>query len=326
MAEASRVPDIAVLGGDDPLGEAVLRLLAESDLALGRVYPLTLADGEGTVPYGEEELPVLPAGEFDWRLVPLVVLASRSPAATRQAEQALRAGCRIVGIWEEVELPVGLTRVPSAPAQALSRLARLLEAEVGLDGLDAFVQLPVSMAGRAAVEELSAQTRALFAMDSLEMEAFPMQIAFNLLPLFGPYDAGNADRLEAAIARDVVVDLGREGMPVLVSANWVPVFYGLAVSLHARSRDELDLGRLRAALAARAGITVMDEPVPGGVPTPATDALDSDDVFVGRIRVDGRSPRCCSLWLVMDGLRLEARRIVDSLENLIEISGNSMLT
>jgi hypothetical protein len=59
------------------------------------------------------------------------------------------------------------------------------------------------------------------------------------------------------------------------------------------------------------------------VPTPATDAQDSDDVFVSGINLDDEVVR---FWLVFDPARLEAASILAKLENWIEIPANSMLT
>ena len=51
------------------------------------------------------------------------------------------------------------------------------------------------------------------------------------------------------------------------------------------------------------GITVMDEPVPGGYPTAATEAANHDTVYVGRIREDISHERGLNLWVVSDNVR-----------------------
>jgi aspartate-semialdehyde dehydrogenase len=50
------------------------------------------------------------------------------------------------------------------------------------------------------------------------------------------------------------------------------------------------------------GVTVVDEPTSGRVPTPR-DAAGSDDVFVGRIRQDPTVRHGLCLWIVADNLR-----------------------
>jgi aspartate-semialdehyde dehydrogenase len=48
---------------------------------------------------------------------------------------------------------------------------------------------------------------------------------------------------------------------------------------------------------------VVDDPVPGGYPTPVTHASGRDPVFVGRIREDISHPRGLDLWVVSDNIR-----------------------
>ena len=55
----------------------------------------------------------------------------------------------------------------------------------------------------------------------------------------------------------------------------------------------------------------------------ATDALGSQDVFVGRIRNEGTLTR---LWLVFDPIALDAAQMAASVENWIDKPLTSMLT
>ena len=51
------------------------------------------------------------------------------------------------------------------------------------------------------------------------------------------------------------------------------------------------------------GVEVLDERIPGGYPTPVTDAANKDPVFVGRVREDISHPRGINLWIVADNVR-----------------------
>ena len=51
------------------------------------------------------------------------------------------------------------------------------------------------------------------------------------------------------------------------------------------------------------GVEVVDDPVPGGYPTPVTHASGTDPVYVGRIREDESHPRAVNLWIVSDNIR-----------------------
>jgi hypothetical protein len=67
----------------------------------------------------------------------------------------------------------------------------------------------------------------------------------------------------------------------------------------------------------------MEDDHPAAMPTPATDALGSQDVFIGRIRVDDVA---CRLWLVFDPIALDAVQMAASVENWIDKPATSLLT
>jgi aspartate-semialdehyde dehydrogenase len=299
--------DLAVLGADDPLGECVLRLLEEREVAVGKLYPLTLNDVETTVGFAGRDWPCMTEREFDFSLAQALVVATRATAARRLAEQAVAA---------RPAMPVvGVGGIHPAPAVAVARVLRVIDAVAGLQGAEAFVALSVAMAGKVGVDELSEQTRGLFNLASPEPEVFPLQIAFNLMPLPDQeYDATLAEATRRLLGKSLAVGY---------SSIHAPMFFGAAVMLHARTEQPADLAKLRQALTRAEGVTLMEADIPAGIPTPATDAADSDDVFIGRIQA---TENHLKLWLVFDPIRLEAAQIVAVVENWIDKPTNSMLT
>jgi aspartate-semialdehyde dehydrogenase len=305
------------LGADDPLGEAILRLISERDVEVGAVHPLSLAESDGCVTLKGEELPLLDVAEFDWRQADLLINAVRSPAARRLEAVAAAAGCRVIGLAADGN-PGERMAVAGGLSVAVQRALAPVQRIAPLEAVSLTAMLPVAVAGEAGVAELAAQTRALFAMESPEPEVFPLQIAFNLVPQVGAPLADGSVAFEASVVAELKALLGDSGISVSVLAMWAPLFYGTGVAVHGLARGEIDLAGLKAALSAQDGVTLMDVVLPGGVPTPATDALESDTVFVGRLQCSTDSPRRFSMWLVADMIRLEATSIVDYLENLIE--------
>jgi aspartate-semialdehyde dehydrogenase len=178
--------------------------------------------------------------------------------------------------------------------------------------------LPVAVAGKAGVEELADQSRRLFNLESPEPEAFPLQIAFNLLPYFsGSASIAYESALSAAAARL------SGGIAPGFSVCWAPLFHGAAIALHVRGRGKTDADALRTVLRQQEGVTLMETELPAGTPTPATDALGSQDVFVGRI---GISAELIRFWLVFDPNALEAARMVKVVENWIDQPAASVIT
>ncbi|PIV88730.1 MAG: hypothetical protein COW48_04405 [Hydrogenophilales bacterium CG17_big_fil_post_rev_8_21_14_2_50_63_12] len=301
--------DLAVLGADDPLGEAVLRLLEEREVAVGKLYPLTLNDADATVGFAGRDWPCLTEREFDFSLAQALVVATRASAAKALAAQALAARPAMPAIAVE--------GVEPAPAVGVARVLRVVDALAGVHSAEAFVALSVAMAGKVGVDELSSQTRGLFNLDAADPEIFPLQIAFNLMPLPDQdYDAMLAEATWRLLGKSVDVSY---------SSIQAPMFFGAAVMLHVRTARPVELDKLRLAMTRAEGITLMENELPAGIPTPATDAAESDDVFIGRIQARATGNHL-KLWLVFDPLRLEAAQIVATVENWIDKPTNSMLT
>ena len=51
------------------------------------------------------------------------------------------------------------------------------------------------------------------------------------------------------------------------------------------------------------GVVVLDERVDGGYPTPVTEAVNTDAVYVSRIREDISCASGLDLWVVADNVR-----------------------
>ena len=83
----------------------------------------------------------------------------------------------------------------------------------------------------------------------------------------------------------------------------VPVFFGHSEVINIETRKKLSAAEARKILEKAPGITVMDERVPGGYPTAATEAANHDTVYVGRIREDISHERGLNLWVVSDNVR-----------------------
>ncbi len=307
---------LALLGATDPLGEAVLNLLAERDLAIDELVALDVEASENCVQFSGRDVPVQGAVDVDFGQFDLLLCAGRTPAVGRIARLATVKGCRVIGLAEALDEGEPGTGIPAASSLALARVLVPIRKQAGLASLDVVIHAPMSMAGLAGVEELAGQTRALFALGETEAAVFPVRIAFNLIPQVGIAGDDGSTAYESAVSAQTRHLLGDNDLPVSVTAVWTPMFHGAAMVVHGVAGQALDVEQLRKWLSMTDGVTLMDTPLPGGVPTPATDAVESDDVFVGRVRVT--AGQRFSLWLVMDMIRLEAARMVDEVEKLIE--------
>ena len=94
MSETLR---IAVVGATSLVGEAVLELLVERALPIGRVFALDVAEKDGeTVSLGNLELDVASVEDFDFANASLAIFVGGSELSRRFVPEARNAGCAVI--------------------------------------------------------------------------------------------------------------------------------------------------------------------------------------------------------------------------------------
>jgi aspartate-semialdehyde dehydrogenase len=83
----------------------------------------------------------------------------------------------------------------------------------------------------------------------------------------------------------------------------VPVFFGHSEAVHIETRSPISVEQALELLRGAPGVEVVDERIPGGYPTPVTEAANQDAVYVGRVRKDISHPNGLDLWIVADNIR-----------------------
>jgi aspartate-semialdehyde dehydrogenase len=320
---------LTLIGADEPVGEALCEELGERDLAIAELTPVSLAEAEGCVSYRGEDIPCLSLDQLNWDRTDLVVMAVAGPAVQRLGKAALERGCPVVGTKQALPVGVGTGENPAYPvmdasASAILRVLGPIANGYGLSAVSGFVGLPVAARGKEGIEELANQSRGLLALESPEPEVFPVQIAFNLIPQVGGNET-EATEFESDLQEILGLSLG-QSLRIQITAAWLPTFYGGVAALHGISESPITIKEIQKTFDKVPDITIMDTHMPGGVPTPVTDAVGSGAVFIGRLKVDPHDDNCFSIWLAFDQPRLQAAQILDAVEKLIERKMSSVLT
>jgi aspartate-semialdehyde dehydrogenase len=159
----------------------------------------------------------------------------------------------------------------------------------------------VSGAGRAAMDELFNQTRAVYVNDPIAKERFTKQIAFNAIPHIDVFmeDGATKEEWKMAVETRKILD---PDIAVHATCVRVPVFIGHAEAISIEFENAISVESARAALRKAPGISVVDHRVDEGYVTPQESAGE-DSVYVSRIRRDPTVPHGLSLWVVADNLR-----------------------
>ncbi len=213
----------------------------------------------------------------------------------------------------------GIVANPNCSTMQMVVALKPLYDAAGIERLVISTYQAVSGTGKAAIDELRGQSRAVLDGGDPVASVYPHQIAFNALPQAGSFAEGDdhTDE-ERKLINETRKILGDAAIRVSATCVRVPVVTGHSEAVNVETREPLEPERARELLAAAPGVTVLDEPAAGRYPM-ATEAAGHDDVFVGRIRRDPGNERALDLWVVSDNLRKgAATNTVQLAELLVE--------
>jgi aspartate-semialdehyde dehydrogenase len=319
----SKTYKVAVVGATGAVGEVMLAVLAERKFPVSELVALASErSAGGEVAFGNREVMVRDLATFDPTGVDIALFSAGGAVSKEYAPKFAAAGAVVIDnssafrqdddvplVVAEVnpemvrQRPRGIIANPNCSTmQMLVALAPLHRA-AGIERINVATYQSVSGTGRRALEELGRQTAGLLNFQPVESEVYPVQIAFNVIPHGGDFTDNGYTTEEMKLVWETRKILGDDSIRVNATVVRVPVFYGHSEAVNIETRDKLAAVDARALLEAAPGVEVVDEPAPGGYPTPVTHASGRDPVYVGRIRDDLSHPRGLNLWIVADNIR-----------------------
>jgi aspartate-semialdehyde dehydrogenase len=317
---------VAVLGASGNVGREILQILHERRFPADDVVALASEKSVGgVVSFGEDdELRVHNVVGFDFKGVDLVLASAGKAVAEIHAPRAAKAGAIVVDNSQafRMEPDVPLV-VPEINPEALARFAKrniianptctVIVVAMALKPLHDVARLrragvstyqSVSGVGKAAMDELFNQTRAIFVNQPIEREEFPKQIAFNVIPQVDSFLDDGMTREEWKLQAETRKLLDPD-IRVAATCVRVPVFVGHAASVVAEFERPLDEGAARRSWRAWRGgepIGLVDHRVEEGYVTPA-EIHGEDKIYVSRVRRDPSVEHGLAFWCVGDNLR-----------------------
>lgn len=148
-----------------------------------------------------------------------------------------------------------------------------------------------------------------------ETKQFARPIHNNVLPQIDVFDEDGYTKEELKMIDETRKILNLPDLKVTATAVRVPVENGHSIAMNIECERPVDLDLLNKTLKASPGIVVVDLP---DYPI-AEDASGTDDVYVGRIRLDRSIENGLNLWCVADNIRKgAATNTVQILESMIK--------
>lgn len=317
---------VGVVGATGMVGRELLTMLERRRFPAGKLFVYSSGKSAKTAPFRGKSLRAPAINERQLAQCDLVFFVSSDEVSERLAPRlasrgvwvvddstAFRLNPKIPLIIPEVNgsLLTPRSRLIAGPNCTMTGLAVAgiaLHRAVGIRAVRLASYQSVSGAGKAALQELFSQSRALTRRlpSNIETRApvlkapahgvLPGPIAFNVIPQVGSIGLEGHSSEETKVAAELRKVWGTPRLPVSVTAVRVPTIRGHALSAW------LTLGRPLAPAAARKimrstkGLVVCG----GDYPTPLK-AAGQEPVFAGRIR-PGALPNELCLWIVSDNL------------------------
>ena len=330
---------VAVVGATGAVGQTMLSILQERRFPVGTLHLLASERSAGEqIEYDGRKITVQDLAGFDPSGVDFALFSAGGSISKEYAPKFAAAGAIVIDnssafrmdadvplVVSEVNpealdsIPRGIVANPNCSTmQMLVALAPIHRA-VGISRINVATYQSVSGAGRSALEELGRQTANILSFKDPDPKRFPVQIAFNLIPHIDDFLDNGYTKEEMKLVWETRKILGDETIQVNPTAVRVPVFYGHSEAVHVETRSKITAAEARALLEKSPGLTVVDDRVPGGYPTPVTHASGTDAVYVGRIREDISCENGLNMWVVSDNIRkgaaLNAVQIAELLAN-----------
>jgi len=314
---------VGVVGATGAVGSTILELLTERAFPASEVVPFASERSAGKrVSMNGTELECRPLSEDAIQGLDLAISSAGGSISAEWAPRLVDAGAVVVdntSFWrmhDDVPLVVagvnddvaaehhGIIANPNCTTMQMIVALKPIWDAVGIERIVVSTYQSVSGTGRRAIAELHDQVRTVLDGDTPEPEAFPHQIAFNVIPQVEAFSEGDDYTTEERKVMNETRKILGAGEELGVSATCVrvPVVTGHSESVNVQTREPLSPEHCRELLAGAPGIVVVDAPGEGIYPL-AIDAAGRDEVLVGRVRRDPSHERCLNLWVVGDNLR-----------------------
>ena len=322
-------PVVAVAGATGAVGQEFMNVLHDLDFPASEVRALASArsagkaipfGGCGRVPAGDIIVREMTPGAFEG--VDIALFSAGAGVSKEMREAVIAAGAVMIDnssafrMEEDVPLivpevnpqdaewhsgvianPNCTTIIMSLPLKALNDVAPIKRVVVSS-------YQAASGAGAPAMAELYDQTREFLdgkRGDELTISAFAHQIAFNCIPHIDVFleDGSTKEEWKMVVETKKIFHADIDVAPTCVR---VPSLRCHAESVNVEFASPIALDAARAALADASGVTVMDDPANNVYPMPGLLA-GTDDVYVGRLRVDPTIENGLQFWCVGDQIR-----------------------
>ncbi len=325
----SKKYNVAVVGANGAVGEEILAILEEVNFPINKLIPLASSRSIGkTVSYAGKDVAIqeLTDTVFEEEDVEIALFSAGGSVSAQFAPAAVKAGAVVIDntshfrMDENIPLVVpevnpediakwkksGIIANPNCSTIQMVQALKPLDEAYSILRVDVSTYQATSGAGKTAMEELVAQMQSFFAfkLDEAEVKAFAHRIALNVIPQIDKFLDNGYTKEEMKMVNETTKIMHRE-IPLSATCVRVPTLRGHAEAVSVKFACEVDANSARKILEKAPNIVILDTPEKSIYPMPSI-ALEKNETFVGRIRVDNFDKTILHMFIVADNLRVGA--------------------
>src|SRR6202789_747764 len=329
---------VALVGATGNVGREMLNILDERKFPADEVVALASRRSIGVdVSYGDRTLKVKALEHYDFSDVDICLMSAGGAVSKGWAAKIGGAGAVVIdnsSTWRmDPDVPLIVPEVnadavagfvkkniianPNCSTAQLVVALKPLHDRATIKRVVVSTYQSVSGAGKDAMDELFAQTKAVFVSDPVEPKKFPKRIAFNVIPEIDVFMDDGSTKEEWKMVAETKKILDPK-IKLTATCVRVPVFIGHSEAVNIEFVDPISADEARDILRRAPGCLVIDRREPGGYITPH-EAAGEDATYISRIRDDPTIDNGLNLWIVSDNLRkgaaLNAVQIAEVLVN-----------
>ncbi len=327
---------VAIVGATGAVGEELLNILNEFDFPIKELRLLASKNSAGKeVEFRGETLVIeeLDEHSFDEEDIDIAFFAAGGSISEKYARIAASKGALVIDntsyfrMMDDVPLIVpecnpqdfskhkGIIANPNCSTIQMVQVLKPLDDVYDIERVDVSTYQAASGAGNEGMTELMEGLQQIFAFQDIKPSKFAYQLPLNLIPQIDSFTDSGYTKEELKMVNETQKILHKK-MQISATCVRVPVLRSHSESITITFKKDVDLAKAREILSKAPSVVLMDnvnvaahnEENPSELfryPMPLFTS-NTNETYVGRIRLDLNNPKILHLWCVADQVRVGA--------------------
>ncbi|MGD0207800.1 MAG: aspartate-semialdehyde dehydrogenase [Verrucomicrobiota bacterium] len=331
----NRNPHVAVVGATGAVGIEMIKTLEKRGFPVGKLTLLASARSAGKkLKFRGQDIAVKELTKDSFNGIDIALFSAGGSISKEFAPIAAKAGCVVVDnssafrMDDAVPLVVpeingsdvkwhkGIIANPNCTTAITLMALYPLHRAFGVKRIFASSYQAVSGAGAKAIEELKRQVGEIVAGKPVTKQAFPHQIAFNVLPQVDVFLPTGYTKEEMKMENEGRKIMHHPAFKASVTCVRVPVYRSHSIAVSAEFEKPVSVEAARAVLKKAPGLDLVDDPENKRYPMPLFTS-EKYNCEVGRIRLDCALDNGLCFWVsgdqLLKGAALNAVQIAEEL-------------